>query len=203
MALNPAPTRRKSAPKRNQPAQPLTAVEQARALIPGQGPYLVASLSNYPNRAWPSPQPGKLKDLVLHPWQPVVLDHAWLESTALVDDFQAGKVKLEFSTVIPRRGEPQLSEDLTANMSADEKGFCREVCRMPLSKQFVDALTLADTLSENGLPGPSTGRVTRSYLKLQHRQLLVAIQELERRFQKRDDLLQLLADQIAKIDSLG
>lgn len=190
-------------PKRAKPAQPLTAAEQARSLIPGNGPYLVASLERYPNRGWNSPQPGKLRDLVLHPWQPQILDQGWLESSALIEDFQNGLVKLEFSTVIPRRGEPQLNEDLIGNLTSDEQGFCREVCRLPLSQQFLQAITLADTISENGLPGPQTGRVTRSYLKLQHRQLLIAIQDLERRFQKRADLLEILAAQIAKIDALG
>ena len=200
MALNTSSTRKPS--RRVQPAQPITAAEQARALIPGDGPYLVASIKAYPNQAWPSPQPGKIPDLVLQPWQAQVLDHAWLESPLLIESFQAGRVQLEFSTSLPRRGEPQLSLELTANLTTDEIGFAREVCRMPLSQQFLQAITLADTLSENGLPGPQTGRVTRSYLKLQHRQILLAIQELERRFQKRQDLLDILAAQIAKIDAL-
>lgn len=192
------PTRKAAGPALSQAQRQ---IEMIRTTIPGEGVYLVAEVKDYPNRAYPAVHPD-FPGLALVPGRPVPLDEIWLTSPYLIRDFQAGHVKIEQTNVLPGGTEAVIDEALANGLDQNQRQFVIEVARLPFTRQFKDAVCLADTLPANGIPRDDTRRVTKHYLKSTHLILLNALLDLERRAQKREDVLLLVEQQIRKIEAL-
>lgn len=195
----PSITSTKRPARRAKTAARQTLIERVRQGIPGEGMFLVGSIDKYPKRSYPAPE-GMDHDLSLEPGRPVVLDQGWLASPLLIRDFQAMVVKLEYVDDLPIPEQLDPDPETLEGLPPTMKALVRTIGEMPFTQPYRDNLRLAEHIGRTGIPVKNS-RVTKTYLRGEYAVFLRAVQAFETRRQARPEVLDLLAEQLARIES--
>ncbi len=195
-----APSANRIARKNKSSAARQTVAEHMRELIPGEGVFLVVSISDYPNRSYPPPS-SDMADLYLAPGLPKTIDESWLSSPLLIRDFQSGVVKLEFLDRLPQATQMDPDPATVDSLPQQMKLMVRTIVESPLTKQYQDILTLAKHILETGLPAKNS-RVTKSYLQGEYAVFLRAVLKFEKSKRNRPEVVNLVTQQLERIETL-
>ncbi len=162
----------------------------------------IANADDLTTRIYPSGTQD-VPDLVIRPWETRPYDETfWERQPDFIRAVARKEIVTEVVDKLPDIVRPDVDDKFAMALEHNEIAFVRAVCTLPLNAQLTAAIRLADLQTETGLPRRGAERVTRDYLKLRHGIILNAALELEQRFQKRPEVLDLLRQQIKKIEEL-
>lgn len=152
-------------------------------------------------RMYPSPKPGEVKDLVLPPMKWVQVDPVYLRNGVFMRDRNNKTFVMVQGTASPEDLDLSIPEEIDRSLSADQRELVREIT-LPLAKEIKPehryALEMANLVGETGIP-QANASVTVEYLRTRQRPLLMAVADVEKRYQKRKALLALITTQLARI----
>ncbi len=155
-------------------------------------------------RAYRTPQPD-VPDLILPPLKWVHVDPAYDRVPTYTRDRKAGLFEVVQSDAQPIDADIDLPPDMQAELDPAQLQMVNAIClakAKELRPEQRAILELANLVSDSGIPGKGSDRVTVSYLREHQRPMLLAIQHLEAKHQKRRSVLALCKKQLARIAGL-
>ena len=153
-------------------------------------------------RIIPSPRPSEVQDLILAPFKWSHVDPLYKNSPHFRRGLKSKVFEYVEATEPPEDIDLSLNPDYDKDLDDAQRQFARHVCILDeVTEQMKKNLMLADQVNENGI-APKESKVTVAYLRERHRPMLLAIQDLEKRFKNRKPLLALLKKQLERIARL-
>lgn len=157
-------------------------------------------------RMYRSPKPGEVDDLVLPALKWVQVDPLYSRSGTYVRDRNKKLFEIQMAEAIPDDLDLDIPEDLDSKLSTVQREMARQIALTPseeLKPEFRSALAVAELMPETGIPSSNAHeKFTVSYLRETHRPFLMAVAELEKRYQKRKTVLALIRKQLDHIGRL-
>lgn len=163
-----------------------------------------ARFSGPGTQIYPSPRP-EVRDLVLPPMVWVQVDPVFKHSGTFVRDRKAGVFEHIRAVGSPLDLDLSILPNLEAVLDPGQKELIRIIALSPdkeLKQEMVDAISIATHIDSATGFARKDSNVTVAYLREHHRPFLMALQDLEKRHQKRKNVLSLVAKQIDLISTL-
>lgn len=148
-----------------------------------------------------SPTPTDLPDLVIPPYQKVTADDAWLGVAHFVRDVADGILHTDRSIVVPKVVKHDIAPQWDDVLDANQKEFVKTLCGLSVvTPQFRENLELHKLMGPGGIPKRGV-KVTLHYLREKQRPMLQAAIDLEKSWQNRPGLIELMEEAILAIDA--
>lgn len=156
-------------------------------------------------RLYRSPKPDEVEDIALPPMKWVQIDPIYKRSGTFQRDRRNKLFEVLEATGAPDDIDFSIPDSLFDRLDAGQREMVRMITisveKTP-KPEYLAAVSLSDMVDgETGLPRANTW-VTVEYLKNNHRLFLMALEAVEKRFQKRKTLLSLIAKNLARIGKL-
>jgi hypothetical protein len=143
-----------------------------------------------------------LDDLIIPPFQEVVVGEEWLNVPWFSRDVSDGKIVLTRSDSVPSVVKHEISEEWASKLNDTQRAFVMMVCSGGEFKQiYKDNIELHKLLGPGGVQRPGTA-VTKPFLQTKHRFLLNALLELEKSWKNRKEVLSVAEAALKAIDLL-
>lgn len=154
---------------------------------------------------YPSPRPGEAKDMALPAMIWVQVDPAYRYSGIFARDRKNGVFEYVKAESTPNNLDLSIDPQWDGALSADQRELLRCIVlstRDPIPTEYVQALEISKLVNDAGQATSENVTVTVNYLRTRQRPFLMALLDVEGRYQKRPELMKLLRKQIARIETL-
>lgn len=149
----------------------------------------------------PSPRPNEVKDLILEPFRWSYVDPLFMNSPVFRRYRDNGAFEFQELEETPLDPDYTIKPEFERELDAAQRVFVKQVVTLDMSDQFKDIISIANLVSDAGIPQRNS-KVTTTYLRERHRPMLLAIDDLEKRHRKRKTVLNLVKKQLDRIAGL-
>lgn len=149
----------------------------------------------------PSPRPNEVQDLVLYPFRWSYVDPLYINSPVFRRYKDLGSFAYQEAEETPEDPDLNIKAEYEKDLDPAQRVFVRHVVTLEMNNQMKEMISIANLVNDSGIPQKNS-KVTVSYLRERHRPMLLAIQDLEQRHQKRRSILNLLKKQLDRIAGL-
>jgi len=156
--------------------------------------------------AYPSPRPKEdVPDLILPPNRWVEVHPVYEQHGIFRRDLKTGKFEGARATEPPVERDLAIAQKWDNLLKPDQRQFVYHLCSVEakeLNPQQKAMITIGQLVNDNGQPRTDNTRVTVAYLRETHRPFLHALLDLEKRWQARRSVIELVQKELARIDRL-
>jgi len=154
---------------------------------------------------YPSPRPTDVRDLSLPAMRWVQVDPAYRFSGVFARDKKNKVFETVKSGASPDDLDLSIDPQFENLISTDQRELIRTIVlsiQDPFPPEWRSAIEIANLLSDTGTGISPNVAVTLDYLRTRHRPFLLALQGVEKRYQKRKFLLGMVKKQLDRIEAL-